>query len=519
MKLTKFFLVLPITLFLIGCGKVTKPTTKSNTTGSNTTNGGTTTAAPTTTGGGQTTTVRPTTTNPVTTAHQSSTINFFCPNSEFKDLVNKYYSNVDVTEATKTTLKDGTVINWVQIPGGSNTDIALYRQGLDEGLSNNDVDMFILEGDYSYNYINSNYVADLTNVGIDFSKQIKYDDIFVKNESGKICGSTYGFNPGVFTYNLNVAKSIWGNDITPAEIEDKFSTKGKFEAAADDVKDVSGKYMLTGTADLWEMYLSNLSSKMWDGDSIVVDKELFRWVKDMKQYNNNGFIKGMNEMYSLWNTEWAEELSKDNVLLHVSTTFFSLYSLPCFRHNDGEYNYDDYDIVKMTDVNFRLTSIYKPYIWSGANTIVCATKKVMGNDNIKDDVIDIISKITTDYDTISSFEFKDKLLFGNNVDVLDYMSKSDSGKIAYFGGQNIFKYTLDAINACSSIVFDVPSFKASDIFYNWFGYNYLSGRDSRTLSEIWSVCHSDICTEYNLPSYKVRIHPDVTLSGDTITIA
>ena len=351
MKLTKFFLALPITLFLIGCGKVTKPTTKSNsttegTTTGGTTTGGTTTGTPTTTGGGQ-----PTTTNQVTTAHQSSTLNFFCSSSTIKDTLNDYYSNVDVIEATKTTLKDGTVINWVQIPGGNNTNTDQYLAGLNEGLDNNEVDMFSVELDYMYKYINSNYVADLSNVGVDFSKQFKFARDLGKNESGKICASSICFCPGMYAYNLNVAKEVWGNSITTEEIEDKLSTRTKLEAAAEEIKAVDGKYLLSGYSDLIFGYAYNLSSSMWDGDSLIVDKEFFRWAKDMKDYANKGYMKSKSDMYGLWMPDWIDEQGKDNVLLHVSAPWYNISTLPSFRYNNGE---EDYDIQNLTDANMRL---------------------------------------------------------------------------------------------------------------------------------------------------------------------
>ena len=99
-------------------------------------------------------------------------LNIWCWNDEFQPRFNDYYAEVAERgeDGSTTTLKDGTVVNWIIEPNEGNN----YQTKLDEALlsqesadTDSKVDMFLVEADYARKYTNSDAsmnVADITRV-------------------------------------------------------------------------------------------------------------------------------------------------------------------------------------------------------------------------------------------------------------------------------------------------------------------------------------------------------------------
>ena len=437
------------------------------------------------------------------------TINFYCWNDEFKTRLNKLYSEVDKAEGSTTTLKNGTVIKWVQTPNQS----AVYQGALDIALDSDYVDMFCFEADYATKYVKSEYVADMTELGIDQSKQYKYTKDIVTNASGKLVGSSWQATPGVIVYNNNVAKAVWGDNVTAATVEDKLSTRAKFDAASENVKDASKKMMI-GPDDWFRVYGNNLSAKMWDGSKITIDKQLFQWAKDTKAYDADGKLCGDISDYALWGKEWGAEQGKDNALCIFSCPWFTDFCLTGYRYKETE---KGKAVKEMTDNNLRLAAGYGSWFWGG--TWLTATKKAVANSAIKDTVKDIIAKMTTDKDTLLNLA-KTYGDFTNDKDAMTALAGSDDGKINYFGGQNVFAYYAAAVEKADLSKASDFDQQINEKFQEKFHDYFIAATDTHVTAEkAWSNFVDALAEATGVKKENIDKSSAVTLSGETITIA
>ena len=357
------------------------------------------------------------------------TINFYVWNDEFKTRLNELYPDVEKAEGSKTTLKNGIQINWVQSANQS----AVYQGALDTGLENEMVDMFCFEADYATKYVKSDYVADMGALGIDQSKQYNYTKDIVTNASGKLVGSSWQATPGIIAYNAAVAKAVFGDN---ADMGAKLNTWDAFKTSAEAVK-TAGKKMLIGTDDWFRVYQNNLDAKMYDGSKATIDKQLFQWVADTKSAIDKGYVVDTKSSYGLWGEDWGKEMAKDNALCVFSCPWFTDF---CLTGNvkpdvkDGNYG----------DLGYRAVKGYKSWFWGG--TWLTATKKAVADEAIKDTVKDIIAKMTTDTDLLTNLakKYGD---FCNDEAAMNALASSDAGNSTLFGGQNVYKIYAESVKS------------------------------------------------------------------------
>ena len=360
------------------------------------------------------------------------TINFYVWNDEFKTRLNELYPDVEKAEGSKTTLKNGIQINWVQSANQS----AVYQGALDTGLENEMVDMFCFEADYATKYVKSDYVADMGALGIDQSKQYKYTKDIVTNGSGKLVGSSWQATPGIIAYNEKVAKAVFGNDVSLSDMGTNLNTWAKFKETAATAA-TKGKKMLIGTDDWFRVYQNNLDAKMYDGSKATIDKQLFQWVVDTKNFIDLGYVVDTKSSYGLWGEDWGKEMSKENALCVFSCPWFTDF---CLTGNvkpdvkDGNYG----------DLGYKAVKGYKSWFWGG--TWLTATKLAVENTAIKDTVKDIIAKMTTDTDLLTNLakKYGD---FCNDEAAMNKLATTDDGKSTLFGGQNVYAIYAESVKS------------------------------------------------------------------------
>ncbi|MCR5461595.1 MAG: hypothetical protein K6E87_00865 [bacterium] len=363
------------------------------------------------------------------------TINFYCWNDEFKTRLNKLYPDVEKAEGSKTTLKNGVVINWVQSANQS----AVYQGALDTGLENEMVDMFCFEADYATKYVKSDYVADMGALGIDQSKQYKYTKDIVTNASGKLVGSSWQATPGIIAYNNKVAKAAFGDN---ADMGAKLNTWDAYKTTAGELKAKGFKegstteykyYMNIGTDDWFRVYQNNLSAKMYNGSEITIDKQLYQWIIDTKQFVDDNYIKSTADTYGLWGEDWGKAQGGEQCLCVFSCPWFTDFCLNGNAKPDAN-----------GDLGYRAVKGYASWFWGG--TWLTATKKAVENEEIKDTVKDIIAKMTTDTQILTDLakEYGD---FCNDEAAMNALAASADGNSKLFGGQNVFKIYAESVKS------------------------------------------------------------------------
>ena len=402
------------------------------------------------------------------------TINFYVWNDEFKTRLNELYPDVEKAEGSKTTLKNGVVINWVQSANQS----AVYQGALDTGLENEMVDMFCFEADYATKYVKSDYVADMGALGIDQSKQYKYTKDIVTNGCGKLVGSSWQATPGIIAYNTKVSKAVFGDN---ADMSAKLNTWEEYLKAAAAVKEKSDAtadhsyYMNIGTDDWFRVYQNNLATKMYDGEKVTIDTQLFQWAKDTIDFVNKGYIKSTASTYGLWGEDWGKAQGGDECLCVFSCPWFTDF---CLTGNvkpdvkDGNYG----------DLGYKAVKGYASWFWGG--TWLTATKKAVENDQIKDTVKDIIAKMTTDTDLLKKLALKYGD-FTNDEAAMNALADSAEGNSTLFGGQNVFKIYAESVKSADLSKASDYDQQICENFQNCFR-NFFQKKDGKTADVCWT---------------------------------
>ena len=426
---------------------------------------------------------------------KTGVISFYCWNDEFKTRLNNLYDQVEKESGNKTYLKDGITIQWVQSPNQS----AVYQSNLDEGLKNKGVDMFCFEADYATKYVKSDYVADMTELGIDQSNQYQYTKDIVTNAAGKIVGSSWQGTPGIIAYNVKVAKAVYGDSVTIEQMDAKLSKDfATFTATAAEVK-AAGKKMMIGPDDWFRTYSNNMEAKMYDGSKISVDKQLFQWAKDTADFNDEGYIMSVASTYGLWGADWGPAQGGETALCVFSCPWFTDFCLNGNATPDAN-----------GDLGYRAVKGYKSWFWGG--TWLTATKEAVANEGIKDDVKDIIAKMTTDADVLKKLAIKYGD-FTNDKTAMTALAGSEEGNSKLFGGQNV-----TAIYAAAVEKADLS--KASDYdqqicenFQNAFR-SYFQGE--ATAAEAWAKFQEDLADATSIATIE---KPSTVTLADDIEIA
>ena len=421
-------------------------------------------------------------------------INFYCWNNEFQTRLRKYYPGYEKNlSAQADLLKDGTTIMWTMVAnqGGS------YQTALDAALESDSVDMFVFEADYATKYVKSKYVVDMSTLGIDQSKQYKYTVDVVTNAEGKVVGSSWQGCPGCICYNNNVAKAVFGDSISLEDMTAKLSTdKNKFDETAAALEAKDAKYaMLIGPACWYRTYSNNLSAKMYDGTNITVDKNIFQYAVDTLDYENKGYILGVDDSFGLWQDDWGAGMSESsNALCVFACPWFTDFCLNGYCKTDGV---------------MRVTPGYVSWFWGG--TWLTATPKGVEDATKKAAITDIIKEMTTNKDVLLALS-RGELDFTNNQEAMEALAADASAANAYFGGQNTYAiYAKSVLKADMSKNSDYDQ-QVAENFQSAF-LPYIQG--TKKASECWATFQSNVKTATKI---EPKAATGVTI-GDDITIA
>jgi len=440
---------------------------------------------------------------------QANVINFYCWNSEFQERVNACYPNVKGVDGAKTNLKSGQTIIWSATPNQGSA----YQDALDLGLENDMVDMYVFEADFATKYVKSEYAIEMSTFNVDQSKQYKYTKDIVTNGEGKIVGSSWQATPGVIIYNQNVAKAVYGDDVTYEDMDAKLSKDFKtFATTAKEVKEANkDKFTLTGPADWFRAYSNSVKTKMYDGTSITVAKELFQWAKDTKDFVTAGYIHGVEDGYALWGGDWAAQQGQDNDLCIFSVPWFSDFCLTGNRAPQYETEEDKAKgYVAAKDSGLRVVAGYQSWFWGG--TWLTATPVSQQETTIKEEVGNIIKEMTTNKEVLLGISSK-YADFTNHEAAMDELGADTTYVNGYFGGKNVFEIYAKAVKAADlsgASDFDQQiNENIQSAFMLWF-------QGTKTAEEAWKQFVSDVETK---TSKKVAMAEGVTISGNAITIA
>ncbi|RKD28917.1 carbohydrate ABC transporter substrate-binding protein [Lacrimispora algidixylanolytica] len=359
---------------------------------------------------------------------EGKVVNIYVWNDEFKARYEDYYASK---------LPAGYTVNFVTTPSENNA----YQNALDEALLNqadakadDKVDMFLVEADYILKYVNSDSTLDLKEVGIteqDMSKQFDYTKVIAQDTKGAQKGISWQGCPGLYIYRRSIAKEVLGTD-DPAEVQKAINDWDTFDKTAAKMKD-KGFYMVSGFDDSYRTFSNNVSGPWVNGDKVVIDPKIEKWIEQTKNYTD----KGYNQKTVLWAAEWASGQGPDSKVFGYfmpawGVDFVMAKNSLAKAVADG----GKQEVGNGTFGDWAATTGPESYNWGG--TWLCAAS---GTDNA-DIVADIMKTICTDDATMKKI-VEEKNDFANNKTVMQALAKSDY-KSQFLGGQNPLQMFYDA---------------------------------------------------------------------------
>lgn len=357
---------------------------------------------------------------------EGSLVNIYCWNYEFKDIYEKYASDIATQHGVK--------VNFVIVANENNA----YQNNLDAALQEQEnasedvkADIFLVEADYASKYIKSGFALDVVkDVGLteaDLSEQYQYTKDIVTVD-GAQCATSWQATPGLFAYRRSIAKEVLGTD-DPDKVQECLADWKKFNEVARKMKD-AGYFMVSGYDDTFRPFSNNMTQPWVDGTKIVLDDQIKAWIDQTKDYTD----KGYNNKTILWAPEWQKDQGPDG---KVFGFFYSTWGInfTLLRNSladqagekaVGNGIYGDYAVCEGPS----------PYYWGGS--WICAAK---GSDNISF-IKDLMLRLTCDKDTMKQITI-DTQDYTNNQTAMNDIANSDY-KSDFLGGQNHIKLFAEA---------------------------------------------------------------------------
>ncbi len=166
-----------------------------------------------------------------------------------------------------------------------------------------DIDLVILEGDYADNFIDTDWLMPLSDIGLfrsDFSDAFQYTLDLGTNQNQDLMAVTYAPAPGGFLYRSDLAKQYLGVN-SPEEMQEKINSWGEFMDTARELYDSSnGEVKISASlSGLWQAY--RCKAVPWVQNGEVVYNPNAEYFMDIANslYSDN-YVEDAERWYEGW---------------------------------------------------------------------------------------------------------------------------------------------------------------------------------------------------------------------------
>lgn len=373
-------------------------------------------------------------------SRKGKTLNIYCWHDEFKGYCETYYfgtkpiSDPDNSVALRGKdtgdevyyegakgMPEGVTVNWIINPN----DDGVYQDKLDAALFaqkkasyDDKVDMFLCEADYIYKYIDTDYTADIRQIGVtDFSNTYDYTVKACTSAKGEVKGVSFQCCPSAVIYRRSIAKDVLGTD-DPDEVQKYMEDWDGFNVVASMAKE-KGYYMTSSFAMTYRAYSSNRSIPWVDENkNLQIDDSIMDWIDqtDMFVANDYTLTAGM------WDAEsMAQMLGSGKTMCYLGPAWYFNFSMGNAQ-NPVNGSFGDWAVCKGPQAHF----------WGGTWLVAAS-----GSDN-EELVADIMNTFINDKDVCAHL-VTDANQFCNNREVNESFANDQSFGVEFLGGQNATK--------------------------------------------------------------------------------
>ena len=313
-------------------------------------------------------------------------------------------------------------------------------------------DIFTLEAAFVKKYVNSDWTADLKELGFtdeDFETCIPAMLQIGQNPEGVQKGLAWQSTPGALMYRADLAEKYLG--ITdPEEFQEKVADWDAFLETAEELKEASDGAckMFCADGDVFRPYLYNRESGWVVDNTLVIDDQLYDFLDMMKTCEEDDlYARGQ-----AWTETWFAGMNGTNeILVYFLPTWGLHYTLKpnCVPGADG--GMSDEELQKLSDENggtfgkWRMVAGPVGYSWGGT-WVGANTAKVAAADDAKKAAIkEVIRFFTLDPDFLYTYA-KDSGDFVSNNTVVDRIIEEGGTPNPFLGGQDHYSIFAEAAN-------------------------------------------------------------------------
>ena len=375
------------------------------------------------------------------------TLNVWSFTNEFQGMIEKYFA------PSHPNIK----FNFTLYP----TDGGEYTSHVDtllaaDATAEDAPDIFTLEAAFVKKYVNSDWTADLKDLGFtddDFATCIPAMLQIGQNPEGVQKGLAWQSTPGALMYRADLAEKYLGVT-TPEEFQEKVADWDAFLETAEELKEASDGAckMFCATGDIWNAYQYNRSQGWVVDGKLVIDDVLYDFLDLVKTAEEEDlYAKGM-----AWQETWFAGMNGTNeIMCYLLPTWGLHYTLKpnCVPGASGDMS--DEELQKLSDENggtfglWRMVAGPVGYSWGGTWVGANAAKVAAADDAKKAAIKEVIRFFTLDPDFLYTYA-KDSGDFVSNNAVVDKIVEEGGTPNPFLGGQDHYSIFAQAANLANA---------------------------------------------------------------------
>ena len=384
---------------------------------------------------------------PFAMAEEEVTLNVWSFTNEFQGMIEKYFA------PSHPNIK----FNFTLYP----TDGGEYTSHVDtllaaDATAEDAPDIFTLEAAFVKKYVNSDWTADLKDLGFtddDFATCIPAMLQIGQNPEGVQKGLAWQSTPGALMYRADLAEKYLGVT-TPEEFQEKVADWDAFLETAEELKEASegACKMFCATGDIWNAYQYNRSEGWVVDGKLVIDDVLYDFLDLVKTAEEEDlYAKGM-----AWQETWFAGMNGTNeIMCYLLPTWGLHYTLKpnCVPGASGDMS--DEELQKLSDENggtfgkWRMVAGPVGYSWGGTWVGANAAKVAAADDAKKAAIKELIRFFTLDPDFLYTYA-KDSGDFVSNNAVVERIVAEGGTPNPFLGGQDHYSIFAQAANLANA---------------------------------------------------------------------
>lgn len=322
-------------------------------------------------------------------------------------------------------------------------------------------DVFTLEAAFVKKYVNSDWTADLADLGFteeELSTAIPVMlQIGTSNINGKHKGLSWQSTPGAMFYRADLAEKYLGVK-TPEEFQAKVCDWDTFMETAEELNTASegNCKMFCATGDIWNAYSYNRSQGWVVDGKLVIDDVLYDYLDMLKiAEEDNLYNKG-----TAWTETWFAGMRGDTeTMTYLLPTWGLHYTIKPNCVAGGGDMTDEERAAEAEKGNgtfglWRMVEGPVGYSWGGTWMSANAAKVAAMDDAKKAAIKDLLYFFTLDEDQLFQYAVDSGDFVGSTVAVEKVLAEVDMSN-PFLGGQNHYEmFAKAAAQANGSIMTD-----------------------------------------------------------------